>query len=99
MQNSLTEVRSEVATLSSQMRQEIDSVADVAQRPALPLLSECPPTMEDNPWKMGLTFSTSAEGNLLSIGTFDVRPLECFEFFPKNRFPTCWVSRRPLCKT
>ena len=99
MQNSLTEVRSEVATLSSQMRQEIDSVADVAQRPALPPLSECPPTTEDNPWKMGLTFSTSAEGNLLSIGTFDVRPLECFELFPKNRFPTCWVSRRPLCKT
>ena len=36
VQNSLTEVRVEVANLPSQMRQDIDSVADMAQRPALP---------------------------------------------------------------
>ena len=35
---------------------------------------------------------------MLSGGTFDVRHMSCFEFHPKDSFPTCWVRRRPDIK-
>ena len=98
MHSSFVEVKSDMASLRTEVRQEINAVADAAHRPALPPLSECPPTPDDNPWRMGLTFTTSDDGNLLSGGVFDVRPLQCFEFWPKDRFPTCWVRRRPHVK-
>ena len=68
---------------------------DEARRPTLPPLSEGPPTTEDNPWKAGLTFTVSEEGELLSGGAFDVRDVSCFECIPKDSFPVCWVRRRP----
>ena len=98
MHSSFVEVKSDMVSLRTEVRQKINAVADAAHRPALPPLSECPPTPDDNPWRMGLTFTTSDDGNLLSGGVFDVRPLQCFEFWPKDRFPTCWVRRRPHVK-
>ena len=80
MHSSFVEVKSDMVSLRTEVRQEINAVADAAHRPALPPLSECPPTPDDNPWRMGLTFTTSDDSNLLSGGVFDVRPLQCFEF-------------------
>ena len=87
-----------MASLSQSVRKDLDDVADMASRPALPPIEECPQTTEDNEWKAGLTFTISPEGNLLSGGMFDVRPSTCFEFYPKGRFPVCWVRRVPGVK-
>ena len=80
------------------MNRDLEEVAIQANLPILPPLSDCPPITEDNEWRSGLTYSINADGNLLSGGVFNLRPVEYFDFHPKYKFPACYVRRMPSVK-